>query len=134
MPPDLQEGFDNASQTEEIKTPSTGLNLLIEYDLPNGKVGIEAKDINGDTIWLTKCIAQKLYRCPCCQENIEIGCEHSLVRIRDGDEIFRHHHLHKPCSYDLIDQTESFKTFRDNVPANRSIQKRQARGRRSNRH
>lgn len=103
--------------------------LLSDQNLPNGRTGIEAKNARNQTIWLTRCIAKKLYICARCTKQITIGQEHSLVRVQNGRSKFGHHHLHKQCSYLWINFDKPYSLFNHSTQFDRRINKRQARSR-----
>ncbi len=56
----------------------------------------------GDEAWVIRGISRKLYRCPACHGEIEIGSEHAVVQY-----VFRlggseHHHWHQRCAEELL--------------------------------
>lgn len=102
---------------------------ILDQDLPNTKQGIEARNKQDRTVWLTRCISQKLYNCPCCTSNIQLGEEHVLLRIQQSTKYFDHHHYHKPCSLTVIDFERPVQAFKYNKEKDRQISKRQARTR-----
>ena len=68
------------STHDSPSTMSVALEVFYERDLPSTRLGVEAKDDKGRTIWLTRSIARKIYNCAGCSSRIELGEEHSLVR------------------------------------------------------
>ena len=129
--PEQLEGARQAAleQPRKAHRLSAAPEVFYESDLPSIRLGVEAKNNKGRTIWLTRSIAHKLYNCAGCRNRIEIGEEHSLVRIQSGTHIDDHHHLHKPCSYTWINFAKPYSTFKNNTQKGRRINKRQARSR-----
>ena len=129
--PEQLEGARQAAleQPRKAHRLSAAPEVFYESDLPNIRLGVEAKNNKGRTIWLTRLIARKIYNCAKCRHQIKLGEEHSLVRIQSGTHIDDHHHLHKPCSYTWINFEKPYSTFKDNTQNDRSINKRQARSR-----
>jgi hypothetical protein len=81
----------------------------------------------GDEAWLIRGIARKLYRCPGCHGEIEVGDEHTIVQFVRRIGGTDHHHWHRRCAEEmLIPELASLKR----VPAAESSQSRlEARGR-----
>jgi len=81
----------------------------------------------GDEVYLIRGISRKLYRCPGCHGEIEIGTEHVVLQyvLRLGGT--EHHHWHARCAEELlIPELGSLRR----VPASESSQPRlEARGR-----
>lgn len=70
--------------------------------LPNKRWSLRGLTDEGDEVWLIRGIARKLYRCPACHGDIEIGGEHVVVQY-----VFRlggteHHHWHNDCAEMLL--------------------------------
>jgi hypothetical protein len=68
-------------------------------DTRNSLVGLTDE---GDEAWLIRDVARKLYRCPGCHGDVEIGTEHVVVhyvRRAGGSD---HHHWHRRCAEDLL--------------------------------
>jgi len=70
--------------------------------LPNKRWSLRGRTEEGDEAWLIRGISQKLYRCPSCHGEIEIGAEHIVVQY-----VFRlggveHHHWHRQCAEELL--------------------------------
>lgn len=81
----------------------------------------------GDEAWLIRGIARKLYRCPGCHGEIEVGDEHTIVQFVRRVGGTDHHHWHRRCAEELL-MPELANLKR--VPAAESSQSRlQARGR-----
>jgi hypothetical protein len=70
--------------------------------LPNKRWSLRGVTEEGDEAWLIRGISRKLYRCPACHGEIEIGSEHVVVQY-----VFRlggteHHHWHRRCAEELL--------------------------------
>ncbi len=70
--------------------------------LPSIRWSLRGRNGEGDEAWLIRGISQKLYRCPGCHGEIEIGSEHTIVqfvrRLGGAD----HHHWHRRCAEELL--------------------------------
>jgi hypothetical protein len=101
---------------------------MAEFDgLPSTRWSLRGLNEDGDEAWLIRGIARKLYRCPGCHGDIEVGDEHTVVqfvrRLGGAD----HHHWHRQCAEELlIPELTNVKR----APASESSQSRlEARGR-----
>ncbi len=70
--------------------------------LPDKRWSLRGVTEEGDEAWLIRGISRKLYRCPACHGDIEIGSEHVVVQY-----VFRlggteHHHWHRACAEELL--------------------------------
>jgi cytochrome c1 len=70
--------------------------------LPDKRWSVRGATEEGDEAWLIRGISRKLYRCPACHGEIEIGSEHVVVQY-----VFRlggteHHHYHRRCAEELL--------------------------------
>ncbi|HVY77954.1 MAG TPA: hypothetical protein VG898_05570 [Solirubrobacterales bacterium] len=70
--------------------------------LPDKRWSLRGVTEEGDEAWLIRGISRKLYRCPACHGDIEIGSEHVVVQY-----VFRlggteHHHWHRGCAEELL--------------------------------
>ena len=96
--------------------------------LPSIRWSLRGLTEEGDEAWLIRGIARKLYRCPGCHGEIDVGAEHTIVQyvMRLGGT--EHHHWHRRCAEELL--TPALRQLR-RVPAGDSTQsKLEARGRR----
>lgn len=95
--------------------------------LPSTRWSLCGTNDEGDEAWLIRSIAHKLYRCPGCHGEIDIGSEHTVVQfvLRLGGT--EHHHWHRRCAEELlIPDLRGVKR----VPASESTRSRlEARGR-----
>lgn len=70
--------------------------------LPSTRWSLRGLTDEGDEAWLIRAISQKLYRCPNCHGEIEIGSDHVVVqyvrRVGGAD----HHHWHRQCIEELL--------------------------------
>jgi hypothetical protein len=70
--------------------------------LPSKRWSLRGITDEGDEAWVIRGISRKLYRCPACHGEIEIGSEHAVVQY-----VFRlggseHHHWHQRCAEELL--------------------------------
>lgn len=70
--------------------------------LPSKRWSLRGITEEGDEAWVIRGISRKLYRCPACHGEIEIGSEHAIVQY-----VFRlggseHHHWHQRCAEELL--------------------------------
>jgi len=96
--------------------------------LPSTRWSLRGQTEEGDEAWLIRNISQKLYRCPGCHGEIEIGTEHVVVQyvLRLGGT--DHHHWHRQCAEVMV--VPGLGDVK-RVPASESSQsKLEARGRR----
>jgi hypothetical protein len=96
--------------------------------LPSTRWSLVGHDDEGNEAWLIRSIAGKLYRCPGCHGEIEIGSDHTVLQyvMRLGGT--EHHHWHRRCAEEmLLPELRGLKR----VPASESERsKLEARGRR----
>ncbi len=59
-------------------------------------------DEEGDEAWLIRGIARKLYRCPGCHGEIQVGEEHTVVQFVRRLGGTDHHHWHRRCAEELL--------------------------------
>jgi hypothetical protein len=70
--------------------------------LPDRRTSLRGFTGEGDEAWLIRGVSQKLYRCPGCHGELEIGSDHVIVhyvRRLGGDD---HHHWHRRCAEELL--------------------------------
>ncbi|MFL5901984.1 MAG: hypothetical protein ACJ75S_12410 [Solirubrobacterales bacterium] len=70
--------------------------------LPDKRWSLRGLTEEGDEAWLIRGISRKLYRCPACHGEIEIGSDHVIVQY-----VFRlggteHHHWHRRCAEEIL--------------------------------
>ena len=70
--------------------------------LPSIRWSLRGLTEEGDEAWLIRGIAQKLYRCPGCHGEIEIGTEHTVVQFVRRLGGTDHHHWHRQCAEELL--------------------------------
>jgi len=70
--------------------------------LPDSRTSLRGLTDEGDEAWLIRSISQKLYRCPGCHGEIEIGTDHVVVQyvLRLGGT--DHHHWHRRCAEAML--------------------------------
>ncbi len=94
---------------------------------PSIRWSLRGLNEEGDEAWLIRGIARKLYRCPGCHGDVEVGSEHTVVQYVRRLGGTDHHHWHRSCAEELlIPELGSLKR----VPASASSQsKLETRGR-----
>jgi hypothetical protein len=70
--------------------------------LPSTRWSLRGLTEEGDEAWLLRGIAHKLYRCPGCHSEIEIGTEHTVVQYVRRLGGTDHHHWHRQCAEELL--------------------------------
>lgn len=71
-------------------------------DAPSTRWSLVGRNEEGDEAWLIRGVAQKLYRCPGCHGEIEIGDEHVVVQFVRRLGGTDHHHWHRRCVEELL--------------------------------
>jgi hypothetical protein len=101
---------------------------MAELDgLPSMRWSLRGLNEEGDEAWLIRGIARKLYRCPGCHDEIQVGDEHTVVQFVRRLGGTDHHHWHRQCAEELLVPEL---THVKRVPASESSQSRlEARGR-----
>jgi hypothetical protein len=72
--------------------------------LPDKRTSLVGLSDEGDEAWLIRGIAGKLYRCPGCHGEVDIGADHVIVhyvRRLGGTD---HHHWHRRCAEEILVQ------------------------------
>jgi hypothetical protein len=76
---------------------------MSDFDgLPDTRHSLAGLTDEGDEAWLIRDIARKLYRCPGCHGDVEIGADHVVVhyvRRAGGSD---HHHWHRACAEAIL--------------------------------
>ena len=62
---------------------------------PSMRWSLQGVTEEGDEAWLIRGIARKLYRCPGCHGDIEVGDEHTIVQFVRRLGGTDHHHWHR---------------------------------------
>lgn len=70
--------------------------------MPNRKQALRAKDAEDLTIFLSHVIARKLYTCPCCHEDIQIGSDHVVVDRIQATKAHSRHHVDANCVQNFL--------------------------------
>ena len=70
--------------------------------LPSTRWSLRGLTDEGDEAWLIRAISQKLYRCPNCHGEIEIGSDHVVVQYVRRVGGTDHHHWHRQCIEELL--------------------------------
>jgi len=70
--------------------------------LPNTRWSLRGLTEEGDEAWLIRGIARKLYRCPGCHGELEVGTEHTIVQYVRRLGGTDHHHWHRRCAEMLL--------------------------------
>lgn len=105
-------------------------------DYPNRQKSLRAKDTDNKTVFAKTAVAKKLYRCPCCQDDISIGAEHVLTYRVQESKYYDHHHVHGQCFIsDVIDNLSDVKVIdsKDTTPKELTKKSRNYRARQSRR-
>jgi hypothetical protein len=96
--------------------------------LPSPRWSLRGLDEEGHEVWVIRGISRKLYHCPGCHGDIEIGAEHTIVQFVRRLGGTDHHHWHRRCAEEIL--IPGLRGLR-RVPAGESTQgKLEARGRR----
>lgn len=89
--------------------------------LPSSRWSLRGLNHDGDEAWLIRGIARKLYRCPGCHGEVEVGDEHTIVQFVRRLGGTDHHHWHRRCAEELLVPEL---THLKRVPASESSQSR----------
>lgn len=71
---------------------------MSDESLPNRRQSLKGADLDGVEMTLSFCIARKLYTCPGCRSQIQVGGEHVLVKFHSGPRAGSHQHWDKDCA------------------------------------
>jgi len=100
-----------------------------EFDgQPSIRWSLRGLNEEGDETWLIRGIARKLYRCPGCHGEIEVGDEHTVVQFVRRLGGTDHHHWHRQCAEELL--IPELGNLRRVPPSESSPERLAARGRR----
>ena len=69
---------------------------------PSMRWSLRGLNEEGDEAWLIRGIARKLYHCPGCHGDIEVGDEHTVVQYVRRLGGTDHHHWHRRCAEELL--------------------------------
>jgi hypothetical protein len=69
---------------------------------PSTRWSLRGLTEEGDEAWLIRGIARKLYRCPGCHGEIDVGAEHTVVQYVRRLGGTDHHHWHRRCAEELL--------------------------------
>jgi hypothetical protein len=70
--------------------------------LPSMRWSLRGLTEEGDEAWLIRGIARKLYRCPGCHGDIQVGDEHTIVQYVHRLGGTDHHHWHRVCAEEIL--------------------------------
>jgi hypothetical protein len=70
--------------------------------LPSVRWSLRGVNEEGDETWLIRGIARKLYRCPGCHGDVEVGDEHTIVQYVRRLGGTDHHHWHRRCAEEIL--------------------------------
>jgi hypothetical protein len=70
--------------------------------LPDSRSSLRGLTAEGDEAWLIRGIAAKLYRCPGCHGEVEIGSDHVIVHFVRRPGGSDHHHWHRRCAEEIL--------------------------------
>ena len=70
--------------------------------LPSKRWSLRGITEEGDEAWLIRGVSRKLYRCPGCHGDIEIGSEHTVVQYVHRLGGTEHHHWHRRCAEEIL--------------------------------
>jgi len=71
-------------------------------ELPDRRTSLFGLTADGDEAWLSRGISQKLYRCPGCHREIEIGSDHVIAAYVHRAGGTEHHHWHRRCASETL--------------------------------
>ena len=71
-------------------------------ELPDRRTSVLGLTEDGDEAWLSRAVSQKLYRCPGCHGEIEIGSDHVVVAYVRRAGGTQHHHWHRRCAIGIL--------------------------------
>lgn len=71
-------------------------------ELPDRRTSLFGLTAEGDEAWLSRGVSQKLYRCPGCHREIEIGSDHVIAAYVHRIGGTEHHHWHRRCAAEIL--------------------------------
>ena len=95
-------GVANLAMAAGFAWLSRGAEVADVAGLPSIRWSLRGLNDEGDEAWLIRGVSRKLYRCPGCHGEIEIGAEHTIVQYVQRLGGTEHHHWHRRCAEELL--------------------------------
>jgi hypothetical protein len=89
----LKGGYSHGREPE----PSPG-----GRELPDRRTSLFGLTAEGAEAWLSRGVSQKLYRCPGCHRELEIGSDHVIAAFVHRAGGTEHHHWHRACATEIL--------------------------------